>query len=418
MSRSRSSFLAIVMLAAAPCLGQQNTPPGKAARIDQLVSTYARYGYFNGAILVAEHGKVIYAKGIGEANIASHTLNTTKTKFGIASITKQFTAVLVLQQVAARNIRLDAAITDYLPWYRKDTGSRMTVEQLLRHTSGLPPDFDAPEFGDGEAAARHEEPQVFAEKVCQAALVSTPGTKWAYSNCGYVLLGLILERVTGKPFDVLLQQQLLLPLGMTDSGMDRNNLESLGGASGYKRHAGPHYAPGPYIDRSHIFAAGSMYSTLEDLFRWNQALSTSNLFSTGLREQIFKPGLGDWAYGWFVTKIPPGAAGEGSTMAEMRGDMPGNFFAWILRYPEQDDVVIVLRNVYGSTENLEQNIQAILFDREPRLPRRSPLDMLAHVWWVTYDWAGTHPLLTALVLVLLGLLLVRRARNRVSLDSL
>lgn len=406
--------IAIALLSAATCLAGQDSYPRKAERMAQLVSTYEKYGYLNGAVLVAEHGTVIYAKGIGDANMESHTPNTPQTKFGIASITKQFTAVLVLQQVAEGKIRLDGSVSDFLPWYRKDTGARITVEQLLHHTAGLPPDYDAPEFGDGEAAARRAEPLAFAQKVCQPALVSEPGTKWNYSNCGYVLLGLILERVTGKPFEVLLQQRLLGPLGMKDSGMDRNNLQSIGGALGYTRHAGPHYTPGPYIDRTHIFAAGSMYSTVEDLFRWNHALSCNGFFSQDTRERIFAPGLGDWAYGWFVTRIPPGAPGEGSTVTEMRGDMPGNFFAWILRYPEQDDVIIVLRNGYGSTENLEQNIQAILFDREPRVPRRSPVDVVAKIAWMSLGLMQAHRVATALILFLLGLFIVVRASRRTS----
>jgi hypothetical protein len=101
-------------------------------------------------------------------------------------------------------------------------------------------------------------------------------------------------------------------------------------------------------------------------------------------------------------------------MAEMRGDMPSNFFAWILRYPEQDDVVIVLRNGYGSTENLEQNLQAILFDREPRLPKRSPGDLAAHVGWISLDWTVGHRVLFATVVVLLVLFLFRTARKRKS----
>ncbi len=169
---------------------------------------------------------------------------------------------------------------------------------------------------------------------------------------------------------------------------------------GYQRRAGLRYVPGPYIDRSHIFAAGSMYSSVEDLYRWNQALTHSKLFSEELRKKIFTPELGDWSYGWFVTTIAAGQPGEGSMMAEMRGDMPGNFFAWILRYPEQDDVIIVLRNGYGSTENLEQNLQAILFDREPHLPRRSPLDIAAQVGWASLNWIGTHRFWSGLVLIL------------------
>ena len=384
-----------------------NAPPHpsttKAARIDQLVSKYQQCGYFNGSILVAEHGKVLYERGVGYANIQTHTPNTPKTKFGIASVSKQFTAALVLMQVAVGNLRLDATVSEILPWYRKDTGSRITIEQLLRHTAGLPPDYDAPEFGDGKAAARYVEPKTFAQSVCQPALVSEPGTRWNYSNCGYLLLGLILEQTTAKSFDEILQSQILRPLEMKDTGMDHNNLVRLGGAVGYRRRVGARYVPGPYIDRSHIFAAGSMYSSVEDLYRWNQALTHNNLFSEELRKKIFIAGLGEWSYGWFVTRIAPGQLGEGSIMAEMRGDMPGNFFAWILRYPERDDAIIVLRNGYGSTENLEQNLQAILFDRKPHLPRRSPLDIAAGVGWVFLNWIITHRSLSSLLLILFGL---------------
>jgi len=400
MNQRRTGCLLLAVLSPLASFDSQNSSITKVDRIAQLVSRYEEYGYLNGSILVAEHGRVIYARGVGYANMQLHTPNKPQTKFGIASISKQFTAALVLLQVADGKLRLDTTVSDILRWYRKDTGSRMTIEQLLRHTSGLPADYNAPEFGDGEAAARHTQPQPFAEKVCQPRLVSEPGTRWNYSNCGYILLGLVLEQITQRPFEELLQSQLLLPLHMNDSGIDHNTLESLGGALGYRRHAGPRYTPGPYIDRSHTFAAGSMYSTVEDLYRWTQALTHTNFFSEQLRRRIFTPGLGNWSYGWFVTRIPAGQPGEGSLMAEMRGDMPGNFFAWILYYPEQDDVVIVLRNVYGSTENLEQNLRAILFDHQPRVPRRSALDLGAHLGGVSLNWVIAHPVVSALVLIL------------------
>jgi CubicO group peptidase (beta-lactamase class C family) len=391
--------LAFMPLAWAGCRAAENVVADKAARIDELVSRYQQCGYLNGTVLVAQHGKVIYAKGVGDANMESHTPNTPQTKFDIASMSKQFTAALVLQQAAKGKIRLDGTVSEYLPWYRKDTGQTMTVEQLLHHTSGLPPDYDEPEFSATAEASRHYEPQAFAEKFCQPALAAAPGTKWAYSNCGYVLLGLILERVTGKPFGDLLHEELLAPLGMKNTGLDRDDLAALGGATGYERHAGPRYTPGPHLDRAHIFAAGGMYSTVEDLLRWNQALSSDELLSKDLRDQIFKPGMNNWAYGWFVTKISPGWPGAGNTLAEMRGDMPGNFFSWILRYPEQDAVIIVLRNGYGSTEHFEENLQAILFDHPPRMPSRSPKDVVAHAWLMTYASVTSHRWLSFLILL-------------------
>jgi len=372
----------------------------KAARMEALVERYRELGYLRGSVLVAEHGKSIFEKGVGEANLVAHTPNTPRTKFGIASITKQFTAVLILQLVAEGRLRLDEKVSDVLPWYRKDTGARMTIEQLLHHSAGLPPDYDNAEFSATEAASRFYEPQAFAEKFCQQDLTSEPGAKWNYSNCGYDLLGLILERVAGQRFDELLRERLLDPIGMRDTGMDHNDLERLGGAAGYLRHAGPRYTPGPYLDRSHFFSAGAMYSTVEDLYRWCQALSEGGLVAKEIRQQLFEPRLNGWGYGWFVSKIPVGEPGAGETRAEMRGDLPGNFFAWMLLYPERGGMIIVLRNGYGSTEQLEQNLQAILFDANPKLPTRSAKDVVAMAWLAPAGWIGTHEVWSTILLAI------------------
>jgi CubicO group peptidase (beta-lactamase class C family) len=397
--KHRIVLVLLLLSAFSPHILSAEVSEDLAARFEDLVSHYAQCGYFQGTVLIAQHGQVIYAKGFGDANMAAHTPDIPRTRFGIASITKQFTAALVLQQVAEGRIRLEGKVSDYLSWYRKDTGQRMTVDQLLHHTSGLPPDYDAPEFNDTPQARRHYEPQEFAEKFCQPDLVAKPGEKWAYSNGGYVLLGLILERVTGESFETLLNERLLVPLGMNDSGMDNNNLAQLGGAIGYTRHAGPRYTVGPAMDRRHIFSAGAMYSTAEDLLRWNRALSSTNFFSEDIRHAMFQPGLNSWSDGWFVSKIPANQPGGGNRLAEMRGDMPGNFFTWILRYPDQDAVIIVLRNGYGSTEHLEDNLQAVLFGKPARFPVRSPKDVVARSFQLACAWPKNHLVLAGLSLL-------------------
>jgi hypothetical protein len=154
-----------------------------------------------------------------------------------------------------------------------------------------------------------------------------------------------------------------------------------------------------------------MYSTPEDLLRWNQALSSTNFFPESIRRAMFTPGMRDWAYGWFVTRISQGSPGAGNLLAEMRGDMPGNFFAWMLRYPEQDAVIIVLRNGYGSTEHLEENLQGVLFNQTPRLPSRSPKDVLAHCGLMIWNSLSRHMLVTVFAFLGLALLVcVRRLR--------
>src|SRR6516164_339311 len=141
----------------------QNIDKDNSGQIAALVSRYEDRGYLNGAVLGERRGEIIYAKGVGEANMEAQIPNTPETRFGIASIPKQFTAALTLQLAAQGKIRLDGTISEYLPWYRKDTGQRMTIEQLLHHTSGLPADYDQPEFGDGPAACLHYEPEEFAK---------------------------------------------------------------------------------------------------------------------------------------------------------------------------------------------------------------------------------------------------------------
>jgi CubicO group peptidase (beta-lactamase class C family) len=378
----------------------------KATRFAELLKSYAKYGFLNGSVLVADHGKIIYAQGFGEADRNTHAPNTPRTKFGIGSITKQFTAALVLQQVEEGRIRLDATVSEYLPWYRQDTGKRITVEQLLHHTSGLPPDYDAPAFNATVEGATRFEPQPFVEKFCESNLNAEPGARWQYSNCGYDILGLILERVTGVSYEELLRKKLLEPAGMRDSGLDRNGLPLSIRALGYERHLGPRYVAGPYLDLTHIFSAGAIYSTVEDLTRWNQAMSSDAVLPKAIREQIFHPGLGDWGYGWFVTKIPAGQPGAGSTVAEMRGDMPGNFFSSISRYPEQDALIVVLRNGYGSSERLEGNLQAVLFDQNPHLPWRKPADIIVGACYSTAEGVHGHRLFAALAAVLFLVLVV------------
>lgn len=409
----------LVLITAGACSAADTN--ALAGCFDEVVSHYAQCGYFQGAVLVAQHGQVIYAKGVGEANRATHTPNTPQTRFGIASITKQFTAALVLQQVEQGRIRLDGAVSDYLPWYRKDTGQQMTVDQLLHHTSGLPADYNSPEFCDTPEAARRYEPLEFARKFCQPNLAAAPGAQWAYSNCGYVLLGLILEQASGRRFEDLLNEQLLMPLHMKDTGLAHDALVQLGGAVGCTRHAGPRFTCGPRLDPTHIFSAGAMYSSAEDLLRWNQALSSTNFFSEEVRGAMFTPGMHDWADGWFISKIPPDAPGMGNTLAEMRGDMPGNFFTWVLRYPEVDAVVIVLRNAYGSTEHLEDNLQAVLFGLPPHLPSRNPKDVLASCAQTAVDFATGHTIVLALIflpLLLGSVVLALYGRGRFSTGSL
>jgi CubicO group peptidase (beta-lactamase class C family) len=167
----------------------------KANRIDNLVSLYHKYGQFNGSVLVADNGKVLYQKGFGLANMEWTIPNSPDTKFRLGSITKQFTATLILQLVEQGKIKLDGKLTDYLPDYRKDTGDKVTIHNLLSHTSGIPSYTSLPGFFQNVSRNPFTVDD-FIKKYASGELEFEPGTKFVYDNSGYFLLGAIVEKVT------------------------------------------------------------------------------------------------------------------------------------------------------------------------------------------------------------------------------
>lgn len=255
------TFLIVAFISAANAFAQDNVQ-----KIDALVKQYYDYGQFNGSILVAEKGKIIYEKGFGMANMEWSIPVQPDTKFRIGSVTKQFTAALILQLVGEGKIKLDGKITDYLTDYRKDTGDKVTIHQLLNHTSGIPSYTGRPDFF-AEVSRNAYKVADFVKKFASGELEFEPGSKFAYNNSGYFLLGAIVEKVTGKSYETVLAERICKPLGMTNTGYDNHSPLIQKRANGYeKRSTG--YINAPYLDMSLPYAAGSMYSTVGDLFKW------------------------------------------------------------------------------------------------------------------------------------------------------
>src|SRR3984893_19516327 len=227
----KSSVLGMLIILAfqASALAQD-----KARKIDDLVALYHNYGQFNGAALVAENGKVIYKKGVGLANMEWNIPNEPDTKFRLGSITKQFTATLILQLVEQGKIKLDGNVSDYLPDYRKDTGAKMTIHHLLSHTSGVPNYTAAPGFEENVSRNPFKVDD-FVKKYASGDLEFEPGAKFNYSNSGYFLLGAIIEKVAGKPYAQVLQEKITDPLGMKNTGYDHYSPIISKRATGYTK---------------------------------------------------------------------------------------------------------------------------------------------------------------------------------------
>lgn len=372
--RSRLGVLALAALAAVAVAGEA-AATDKAAAIDALVVSYQDLGLFSGSVLVAEHGKVVFKKGYGPANAEWGIPNTPETVFRLGSITQQFTSMLVMQLVQEGKVTLDTRLSDVLPTYRKDTGSRVTIRQLLSHTSGIPSYTDLPGFM-AEASRNPYKVEDFVAKYCSGDLQFEPGSKFRYDNSGYFLLGAVIERVTGKPYEEVLTDRITGPLGMRSTGYDHTEAIIRKRASGYQK--GPSGLQNArYIDMSVPFAAGALCSTVEDLFLWDQALYTDRLLSPQLKKVMFTPGLENYAFGWGVRQAPVGPDKENRTLTSHAGGIPG-FSSFIVRAIEDKDLVVLLDNA-GDPQlaDLSAGILDILVGRTPPPPKRLIGEVLA-----------------------------------------
>lgn len=348
----------------------------KASKIHQLLQLNHEYGRFNGVVLVSEDRNIILKKGYGFANMEWNIPNIPETKFRLGSITKQFTAMLVMQQVQSGKINLEATISDYLPAYRIDIGNSVTIHQLLTHTSGIPNYTSLPTFR--EISRRPWTVSEFVAECCSGDLEFQPGSKFLYSNSGYFLLGAILEEVTGKTYEELLQGYILHPVGMENSGHDHQQLVLKNRASGYYPTAFG-YDNADYSDMSVPYAAGAMYSTAEDLYLWHQALCSEDLLSQEHRDIMFTAHQSGYAYGWWHDKLAFGSSHDSVEVVWHAGGIRG-FYSLITRQLDGRNLVVLLNNTakYDVSElrDITVAILGILHDKPYDLPSMSGLELL------------------------------------------
>ncbi len=298
-------------------------------KADTYLSKLTKARLFSGSVLIARNGKVLVRKGYGEADRQKHLVNTAQTKFRIGSLTKQFTAVATLILQAQGKLNVHDRICTYLsecpnPW------QNITLHHLLTHTSGIPDFTSFPDFQTTMRSPSSPIPTIARFK--DKPLDFQPGEKFSYSNSGYVVLGAIIERASGATYEAFLRDNIFTPLQMVNSGYDHNNGDL---AVGYRDQTS---VPANFIDMSIPYAAGGLYSTVEDLYRWDQALYTDKLIPKNLRDQMFTPfgGFG-YGYGWGIGK-------DGDRpVASHVGGVQG-FSSFIARYPNDKVVIIVLGN--------------------------------------------------------------------------
>ncbi len=342
----------------------------KARAIEALLASYHDAGVFNGTALVSENAKVILSKGFGFADFEWRIPNTPDTRFRVGSLTKQFTSAVVMQLVEERKLSVNASLASLLPYYRKDTGAKVTVHHLLTHTSGIPSYTSLPNFLS-DVSRNPYGVQEFIEKYCSGDLEFEPGAKYVYNNSGYFLLGAIIEHVAGKPYEQVLRERIFDPLGMKGSGYDLSRPILEKRARGYEQGpAGVRNAD--YLDMGLPYSAGSLYSTVEDLYIWDQALYGERVLTAAAKGRSFAPNLENYGYGWVIQKRAIGVD-KAERLTIGHGGGINGFNTLITRLPEDRHLVVLFNNTGGTSLGaITDGIIDVLYGRTPP-PAKRPI---------------------------------------------
>jgi CubicO group peptidase (beta-lactamase class C family) len=290
-----------------------------------------------GAVLLARDGRVLLSKGYGKASLEWQIPNAPNTRFRLGSVTKQFTAASILLLAERGKLKIEDPIAKYMPDAPR-AWRPITFFNLLTHTSGIPELTQFPGFEATEPFATT--PQQLVARFRDKPLDFPPGTDFKYSNSGYILLGSLIEKITGLPYRQFVQDNIFTPLGMKDSGYDSNQ-EII------ERHA-EGYTPGPggpivagYVDMTIPFAAGGLYSTTGDLLRWEEGLYGGKLLSAASLARMTTPFKRDYAFGLAVDPD------MNSNNVIWHGGAIEGFNVYVVYVPVEKLAVIVLANLEG-----------------------------------------------------------------------
>ncbi|SFS19040.1 CubicO group peptidase, beta-lactamase class C family [Dyella sp. OK004] len=286
------------------------------------------------SVLVAQDDKVIYRGAYGKANLDLNVALTPQHVFRIGSITKTFTAAAMVRLSATRQLSLDDPLSKYLPDF--PNGGHITLAQLLSHTSGVSDNWDA------DPGKPLDTPSL-VKLIAAKAPDFEPGAAWSYSNSGYILLGAVLEKVTGKPWAEAIHDQLTARIGLDHTAFYADDAIVPGLVSGYSQNESGKVTQAPYVTISGPGAAGALVSTTDDLFRWMRALATDRALPAGLYQTMSSPkstARGDpvpYGYGLMLGTV------RGESIIEHNGGIDG-FASQLTYFPTQHVTVVVLAN--------------------------------------------------------------------------
>jgi D-alanyl-D-alanine carboxypeptidase len=343
---------------------------GLHSRFEAYLAPFVDTGNFTGAVLISRHGKVLLRQAYGLANYELRVPNSPSMRFHIASVSKAFTAAAILQLQENGLLTLSDPVSRFLPDFPQ--GDKIQLENLLTHTSGIRDINDLPDYDDF-ARGPHTLPDLVA-KFAGLPLQSEPGEKYSYSNSNYNLLALILEKVSGETYPDYLRRHIFGPTGMEESGHDGDAASLIPqAAAGYVPAGEKGFEKAPYLDWSTKTGNGSLYSTVDDLYRFDRALHRELILKKATSQEYFVDGEGN-RYGWYIGRR------LGHRVMSAKGRSPG-FTAELDRFTDDDLTIIILSNSYSTVaqDPIAEAFAAIVFGQQPVSPPMRAADVAPSV---------------------------------------
>jgi len=302
----------------------------KSKDLDELLTTYEKANQFSGSVLIAEKGRIIFEKSYGYRNAPKEEKNTNNSRYRIYSTTKIFTATVILKLEEQGKLSLDDKLSKYFPCFLK--GDSITIKNMLSHTSGIPSEAEGSEYTVNE--------ETLLKSLAGKPLDFSPNKGWNYSNSNYYLLGYIIQKVTGMEYDKVIEEFILKPLQMSNSGFHFNDLKNANKAFGYEFVSGKNSNEALRFKTDHPFAAGAMYSTVEDMYKFSEAFYKGKILDTNVVRSMYTPYLNDhYGFGQEIYKVP----NSGKVLVGHSGGAPG-YRCRFIRDLEDDIAIIVLVN--------------------------------------------------------------------------
>ncbi|MBN2088237.1 beta-lactamase family protein [candidate division KSB1 bacterium] len=330
----------------------------KSAEIDQVMHLLVKLDQFSGCIMVAREGRPFYARAFGEADKDFHIKNDLTTKFNIGSIGKTFTATAIMQLAQQGKLKVGDPVNKYLKDFPYSTN--ITIHHLLTHTAGIDNYFLHPDFKTRKYEIRGVQdtlPLIYDQKL----LNPTPGEHFSYSNSGIVILGAVIEAITGQNYADYIDKNIFRPLGMFDTCINYPDEIVENRASGYERGSAGYYKRNIYTVPP-ANADGGIETTVADLLRFDQALYTEKLLDEKYKKLMFTSYKENYGYCWYIREK------YGQTMMGHSGGAPG-VSADFRRFVDDYYTIIVLSNYSDAALPVSKMIEAILFDREYEFPK-------------------------------------------------